>query len=89
MTETGMILGNPYCGERRPGSVGLPFPGVEVKLVGRPDDPPSECTGKWADSSILQVLHKWACWSGAGRPSRLGYRQPGGPRRQVGKQMLL
>jgi malonyl-CoA/methylmalonyl-CoA synthetase len=33
MTETGMILSNPYQGERRPGFVGLPLPGVEVRLV--------------------------------------------------------
>eukprot|EP00887_Chlorella_sp_A99_P003021 scaffold9.g3021.t1 len=33
MTETGMILGNPYRGERRPGTVGQPFEGVEVRLV--------------------------------------------------------
>jgi len=32
MTETLMITGNPYVGERRPGSVGLPFPGVSVDL---------------------------------------------------------
>ncbi len=32
MTETGMILSNPYHGERRPGSVGLPLPSVEVRL---------------------------------------------------------
>jgi malonyl-CoA/methylmalonyl-CoA synthetase len=39
MSETLMNLGNPYYGERRPGSVGLPFPGVSVKLLdaeGRP-----------------------------------------------------
>jgi malonyl-CoA/methylmalonyl-CoA synthetase len=34
MTETGMNTGNPYDGERRPGSVGVPFPGVEVRVVG-------------------------------------------------------
>jgi malonyl-CoA/methylmalonyl-CoA synthetase len=33
MTETGMILSNPLHGERRPGSVGTPLPGVEVRLV--------------------------------------------------------
>jgi len=33
MTEIGMALGNPLDGERRPGSVGLPLPGVEVRLV--------------------------------------------------------
>jgi malonyl-CoA/methylmalonyl-CoA synthetase len=33
MTELGMALGNPLHGERRAGTVGLPFPGVEVRLV--------------------------------------------------------
>ena len=32
MTETGMILSNPLHGERRPGSVGMPLPQVEVRL---------------------------------------------------------
>lgn len=32
MTETGMILSNPFHGERRPGSVGAPLPYVEVRL---------------------------------------------------------
>jgi malonyl-CoA/methylmalonyl-CoA synthetase len=32
MTETGMILSNPLLGERRPGSVGVPLPAVEVRL---------------------------------------------------------
>ncbi|HSP97348.1 MAG TPA: acyl-CoA synthetase [Candidatus Dormibacteraeota bacterium] len=33
MTEIGMGLGNPLHGQRRPGHVGVPFPGVEVRLV--------------------------------------------------------
>jgi malonyl-CoA/methylmalonyl-CoA synthetase len=33
MTEIGMALSNPLAGERRPGSVGVPLPGVEVRLV--------------------------------------------------------
>jgi malonyl-CoA/methylmalonyl-CoA synthetase len=33
MTEIGMALSNPLHGERRPGTVGLPLPGVEVRLV--------------------------------------------------------
>ncbi|MDX1501974.1 MAG: acyl-CoA synthetase [Thermoanaerobaculia bacterium] len=33
MTETGMILSNPLDGERRPGCVGAPLPGVEVRRV--------------------------------------------------------
>lgn len=34
MTEIGMGLSNSYRGERRPGHVGLPLPGVEMRLVG-------------------------------------------------------
>jgi malonyl-CoA/methylmalonyl-CoA synthetase len=34
MTEIGMALSNPLRGERVPGSVGSPLPGVEVRLVG-------------------------------------------------------
>jgi malonyl-CoA/methylmalonyl-CoA synthetase len=37
MSETLMIMTNPYEGERRAGTVGSPFPGVSVKLAG-PDD---------------------------------------------------
>jgi malonyl-CoA/methylmalonyl-CoA synthetase len=33
MTEIGMALSNPLHGERRPGYVGTPLPGVEVRLV--------------------------------------------------------
>jgi malonyl-CoA/methylmalonyl-CoA synthetase len=33
MTEFGIALSNPLDGERRPGSVGVPVPGVEVRLA--------------------------------------------------------
>jgi malonyl-CoA/methylmalonyl-CoA synthetase len=33
MTETNMNTSNPYKGERRAGTVGLPLPGVEVKIT--------------------------------------------------------
>jgi malonyl-CoA/methylmalonyl-CoA synthetase len=33
MSETIMNMSNPYSGERRPGSVGLPMPGVSVRLL--------------------------------------------------------
>jgi malonyl-CoA/methylmalonyl-CoA synthetase len=33
MSETLMNTGNPYLGERRPGSIGLPFPGVSMRIV--------------------------------------------------------
>jgi len=40
MTETGMITSNPLDGERRSGSVGLPLPGVSVRVT---DDSGKEC----------------------------------------------
>ena len=33
MTETNMSTSNPYDGERRPGTVGLPLPGVELRIT--------------------------------------------------------
>jgi malonyl-CoA/methylmalonyl-CoA synthetase len=40
MTETGMITSNPHDGERRPGTVGFPLPGVSLRIAdpatGRP-----------------------------------------------------
>lgn len=41
MTELGMAISNPYHGERRPGSVGQPLPGVSVRLM---DDTGNETT---------------------------------------------
>ncbi|MEX2467151.1 MAG: acyl-CoA synthetase [Gemmatimonadota bacterium] len=41
MTEIGMALSNPLRGERRPGFVGRPLPGVEVRLVGDDGRPPA------------------------------------------------
>ena len=38
MTETGMALSNPLHGARRPGFVGAPLPGVEVRLVSESGD---------------------------------------------------
>jgi malonyl-CoA/methylmalonyl-CoA synthetase len=33
MTETGMVLSNPLHGERKPGFVGTPLPGMQVRLA--------------------------------------------------------
>jgi malonyl-CoA/methylmalonyl-CoA synthetase len=35
MTETGMNLSNPYAGQRVPGQVGTPLPGVSIRVVDR------------------------------------------------------
>jgi malonyl-CoA/methylmalonyl-CoA synthetase len=32
ITEGGIVISNPYDGPRRPGRVGIPFPGVEVRI---------------------------------------------------------
>ena len=52
MTEIGMGLSNPYRGERIPGSVGMPLPGVEVRLVS--DDDGSEVSGH--EPGEIQVM---------------------------------
>jgi malonyl-CoA/methylmalonyl-CoA synthetase len=40
MTETGMNCSNPLDGERRIGSVGLPLPGVQVRIANPENDSP-------------------------------------------------
>ncbi|MBT8444190.1 MAG: AMP-binding protein, partial [Gammaproteobacteria bacterium] len=39
MTETSMLSSNPLHGERRPGSVGYPLPGVDIRVVDADDRP--------------------------------------------------
>ena len=48
MSETLMLISNPYEGERRPGTVGLPLPGVSVRFAG--------ANGPPAEGEIAQVL---------------------------------
>jgi len=42
MTETLMNLSNPYTGERRPGSVGFPLPGVSARVIATGGDDAGE-----------------------------------------------
>lgn len=37
MTEMGMAISNPYEGERRPGHIGQPLPGVEIRIADESD----------------------------------------------------
>lgn len=54
MTETGMILGNPLEPHlRRPGSVGLPFPGMEVSIR---EDGELWCRGRQVRMSFFFVV---------------------------------
>ena len=54
MTETNMILSNPYHGERRAGSVGLPLPGVEVQILPEEGNDSSASAGT---APVLSDLH--------------------------------
>lgn len=47
MTETLMNISNPYAGERRAGTVGLPLPGISVRLLDQEGKPvPDGVTGE-------------------------------------------
>ncbi len=74
MTETLMTLGNPYDGERRAGTVGLPFPGVSIRIVDQEgesvgDDEsgellvrsPTVCAGYWnrPDATAAAFTDGW------------------------------
>lgn len=48
MSETLMNTGNPYDGERRPGSVGMPFPNVDVRIV--------DAEGRVVDAGVTGAL---------------------------------
>ena len=61
MTETMLTLSNPVVGERRPGAVGVPLPGVDAAIED-PDDQgvgellvkgPSLCRGYWGQSGSI------------------------------------
>jgi len=55
MTEIGMAISNPYRGERRPGTVGQPLPGMTVRIVteeGR-DVSPGDSGEIWVEGPTL------------------------------------
>ncbi|RUR54617.1 malonate--CoA ligase [Vreelandella populi] len=51
MTETNMNISNPYQGERRAGTVGMPLPGVDIRIIDRE----SGTEAAEGDIGILQV----------------------------------
>lgn len=56
MTEIGMALSNPYDGERRPGTVGQPLPGIEIRRVSKDgtDEPDPACMAElWVRSPSM------------------------------------
>jgi malonyl-CoA/methylmalonyl-CoA synthetase len=56
MTETGMNFSNPVRGKRKAGSIGIPLPGVEVRVVNpetRQDVAPGETGEIWLKGSSI------------------------------------
>jgi len=66
MTEIGMALSNPLHGERVPGSVGVPLPGVQVRLVEMDIDAVND-TGEHHHGDVIEA---------DGRPGELQVRGP-------------
>ena len=88
MTEIGIVLSNPVAGERRPGSVGMPLPGVELRIVGDdgeavPDDvageiqvrAPTVFAGYDGDEAATRAAFRgdWFATGDTARRSRDGY----------------
>ncbi len=67
MTETLLTLSNPLSGERRPGAVGLPLPGVEAALEAVDEDGVGEllvrggslCRGYWGRADAFVDPDGW------------------------------
>ena len=88
MSEALMIISNPYEGERRPGTVGTPLPGVSVRLVDEHDAPvadgevgevqmkgPALFAGYWRNAAASAAAHTTDGWF---RTGDLGVRAPDG-----------
>jgi malonyl-CoA/methylmalonyl-CoA synthetase len=55
MTETLMNTSNPYDGERKPGSVGPPLPGIAVRVAGAADGSQTQGTGALEATGPLEI----------------------------------
>jgi malonyl-CoA/methylmalonyl-CoA synthetase len=81
MTETLMNVSNPCEGERRPGTVGLPLPGVEVRLASDPQGEilvkgPNVFSGYWrAEAATAAVFDEegWFHTGDVGEWDEAGY----------------
>jgi malonyl-CoA/methylmalonyl-CoA synthetase len=88
MTETLMNVSNPYEGERRAGTVGLPLPGVEVDIRDEAGAPVADgtagelwvrganvCDGYWArpEATAAAFLEGWFRTGDIGVRARDGY----------------
>jgi malonyl-CoA/methylmalonyl-CoA synthetase len=93
MTEVGIVVSNPYEGERRPGSIGLPLPGVLARVVGPAGEVPDgevgelRISGPTVFSGYLGQPAKTAeaLAEGEMHTGDLAIREPGGYLRLVGR----
>src|SRR6266498_5960035 len=77
MTETLMNVSNPYQGERRPGTVGLPLPGVELRLSAEGEvllRGPNVFSGYWRDPDASAAVLDPDGWFRSGDLGRLDER---------------
>jgi malonyl-CoA/methylmalonyl-CoA synthetase len=78
MTETLMNVSNPYDGERRPGTVGLPLPGCQVRLAADGEIQlrgPNVFAGYWRDERSTEeaFVEGWFRSGDLGEFDRDGY----------------
>ena len=90
MSETVMNISNPYDGERRPGTVGLPLPGVEVRLADGTDEillrGPNVFAGYWERPDATAEAFPEPGWFASGD---VGARDDDGYLRIVGRRKEL
>lgn len=89
MTETVMLTSNPYDGDRRPGTVGLPLPGVELRLDDATDEifvrGPNVFRGYWQrpDATADSFVDDWFATGDVGRLDPDGYVRIVGRRKEL------
>ena len=66
MSETGMNTSNPYDGERRPGTVGLPLPGVQLRIA----EPESGAALPQGEVGVIEVMGPNVCQCYWGLPEK-------------------
>lgn len=88
MTETIMLTTNPLHGERRPGTVGFPFPGVEMRIEAEEIQVrgPNVISGYWRRADATEEAFTPDGWF---RTGDLGARDPDGYLRIVGRSKEL
>jgi malonyl-CoA/methylmalonyl-CoA synthetase len=78
MSETLMNISNPYVGERRPGTIGFPLPGVSVRLDETGElwvKGPNVCAGYWRreDATRAAFVDGWFRTGDVAKRSEDGY----------------